>query len=92
MEENDIEKTAFSPENGHYEFLENGPATFQRCMDHILGEIETEKCVVYFDDLLIFSTSLQKHIEMLRKVFQRLRYANSKIQVDKSELLRKEVT
>lgn len=97
MEEKDIEKTAFSTENGHYEFLrmpfglKNAPATFQKVMDGILRGIQNEKCLVYLDDIIIFSTSLQEHLERLREVFKRLRESNFKIQLDKSEFLRREV-
>lgn len=97
MEENDIAKTAFNTENGHYEYLrmpfglKNAPATFQRIMDSILRGIQNEKCLVYLDDIIIFSTSLQEHIQNLKSVFQRLRESNFKIQLDKSEFLRKEV-
>lgn len=97
MDEKDVEKTAFNTENGHFEFLrmpfglKNAPATFQRVMDNILRGIQNEKCLVYLDDIIVYSTSLQEHIERLRTVFQRLREANFKIQLDKSEFLRKEV-
>ncbi|CAH2014093.1 unnamed protein product [Acanthoscelides obtectus] len=98
MAEDDIQKTAFNTENGHYEFtrmpfgLKNAPATFQRVMDNILRGIQNEKCLVYLDDIIIFSTSLQEHISRLREVFERLRQSNFKIQLDKSEFLRKEVS
>lgn len=97
MSENDISKTAFNTENGHYEFLrmpfglKNAPATFQRIMDSILRGIQNEKCLVYLDDIIVYSTSLQEHIERLRSVFTRLRESNFKIQLDKSEFLRREV-
>lgn len=97
MHEKDIEKTAFSTEHGHYEFLrmpfglKNAPATFQRVMDNVLRGLQNEKVLVYLDDILIYSTSLQEHIEKLRLVFQRLRDTKFKIQLDKSEFLRKEV-
>lgn len=93
----DIEKTAFNVENGHYEFLrmpfglKNAPSTFQRTMDNILRGIQNEFCLVYLDDIIIFSTSLQEHITHIKKVFQRLRETNFKIQLDKSEFLKKEV-
>lgn len=97
MDENDIAKTAFNTENGHYEYLrmpfglKNAPATFQRVMDNILRGIQNEKCLVYLDDIIIFSTSLQEHIDSLRSVFKRLRETNFKIQLNKSEFLRREV-
>lgn len=97
MSEEDIAKTAFNTEQGHYEYLRmpfglrNAPATFQRVMDNILRGIQNERCLVYLDDIIIFSTSLQEHITRLREVFDRLRAANFKIQLDKSEFLRKEV-
>lgn len=94
MDTNDVPKTAFTVENGHYEFLrmsfglKNAPATFQRTMDNILRGIP---CLVYVDDIIVFSVSLQEHLEKLRQVFQRLRDANFKIQLDKSEFLKREV-
>ncbi len=97
MNEADIQKTAFNTENGHYEYLrmpfglKNAPATFQSIMDSILRGIQNEKCLVYLDDIIIFSTSLQEHLNNLRNVFQRLRDSNFKIQLDKSEFLRREV-
>lgn len=98
MNPEDIQKTAFSTENGHYEYkrmpfgLKNAPSTFQRVMDNILRGLQNEECLVYLDDIVIFSTSLQEHLERLRRIFDRLRQANFKVQLDKSEFLRKEVS
>lgn len=98
MSESDIQKTAFSTENGHFEYLrmpfglKNAPATFQRVMDNVLRNLTNEICLVYLDDVIIFSTSLQEHIQNLKSVFNRLRKANLKIQPDKCEFLRTEVS
>lgn len=98
VDEKDIEKTAFSVENGHYEFvrmpfgLKNAPSTFQRVMDNILREHIGVRCLVYMDDIIVFSTSLQEHTENLAKIFKTLRNYNMKIQLDKSEFLKKEVS
>lgn len=97
MNESDIPKTAFSTDLGHYEYLrmpfglKNAPATFQRVMNNILRGLQNETCFVYLDDVIIFSTSLQEHLLKLKKVFTRLREYKFKIQLDKSEFLRKEV-
>lgn len=97
MHPDDIQKTAFNVENGHYEYLrmpfglKNAPATFQRVMDNILKDLINKSCFVYMDDIVIFSTSLQEHIVRLKQVFQKLRESNLKIQLDKSEFLQKEV-
>lgn len=93
----DIHKTAFSVEGGHYEFLrmpfglKNAPATFQRVMDNILREHVGVICLVYMDDIIIYSTSLQEHLINISKVMETLRKHNLKIQIDKSEFLQKEV-
>lgn len=82
-------KTAFSTTNGHYEFtrmpfgLKNAPATFQRLINHVLKDLINKICVVYLDDILIFSTSLQEHLNSLQEVFQKLRESNLQIQIDK---------
>ncbi|XP_050310841.1 uncharacterized protein LOC126746579 [Anthonomus grandis grandis] len=93
----DISKTAFSVENGHYEFvrmpfgLKNAPSTFQRVMDNILMGILNKRCLVYMDDIIIYSPTIHEHINRLQEVFKRLRKSNLKIQPDKCEFLRKEV-
>lgn len=97
MDKDSIPKTAFNTENGHYEYirmpmgLKNSPSTFQRVMDNILRGLINECCLVYLDDIIIFGSSLQQHLDNVRKVFERIRQSNLKIQLDKSEFLRKEV-
>lgn len=96
MNPNSISKTAFSVDNGHYEYirmpfgLKNAPATFQRVMDNV-EKLQGKICLVYMDDIIIFSTSLQEHISNLKSVFKKLRENNLKIQLDKSEFLCKSV-
>lgn len=97
MEPEDVHKTAFSTDTGHYEFkrmpfgLRNAPASFQRVMNNVLRGLQNEICCVYLDDVIIYSTSLQEHIERLKLIFERFRQSNFKIQLDKSEFLHKEV-
>lgn len=96
VEPRDRHKTAFSTRNGHYEFLrmpfglKNAPATFQRLMNTVLDELIGKDCLVYLDDIVVFSTSLQEHISSLDKVFKKLSEANLKIQLDKCEFLQKQ--
>lgn len=96
MDPADIKKTAFNVEHGHFEFLrmpmglKNSPSTFQRVMDNVLRDLQNVICLVYLDDIIVFSVSLQEHMVNLEKVFQRLRESNFKIQMDKSEFLKLE--
>lgn len=96
IEEEDIHKTAFSVEGGHYEFLrmpfglKTAPATFQRLMNNILRDYINRICLVYLDDVIIFSTSLQEHMNSIKLIFNRLKEANLKVQLDKSEFLKRE--
>lgn len=88
-------KTAFSTANGHYEFtrmpfgLKNSPSTFQRLINFVLKDFVNKICVVYLDDILIFSTSLDEHICSIKKVFERLREANLKLQINKCNFAEK---
>ena len=97
MDEESIPKTAFNTDEGHFEFkrmpfgLKNAPATFQRVMNHVLKEEINKRCLVYLDDIIIFGTSLQEHMENIKRIFLKLRKHNLKIQLDKSEFLMKEV-
>src|ERR1051325_10896018 len=89
MEEQDIQKTAFTCGYGLYEFevmpfgLTNVPATFQRLMNHILMEYLDEFVVVYIDDILIYSKTFEEHLEHLEKIFEKLKEANLMIKLKK---------
>jgi hypothetical protein len=73
--------TAFSAEGELWEWcvmpfgLTSAPTTFQRMMNKLLAPLSAF-CVVYLDDILIFSTSAQEHTEHLELVMQTLRSAN----------------
>lgn len=98
MAEDSIAKTAFSTPTHHLEFLrlpfglKNSPSTFQRMMDNVLRGIANEYACVYLDDIIVFSTSLEEHLTRLEEVFKRLKRANLKVQLDKTEFLRKEIS
>lgn len=60
-------------------------------MNVVLAGLIGKICFVYMDDIIVFSTSLEEHCVNLSKVFDALSAANLKIQLDKSEFLKKEV-
>ncbi|GBG60905.1 hypothetical protein CBR_g16025 [Chara braunii] len=74
----DQPKTAFRSRFGHYEFtvmsfgLTNAPATFQTAMNDIFRDILEEYVLVYLDDILVYSRTLEDHLRHLRDVLQRL--------------------
>lgn len=97
LHEKDIPKTAFSVNNGKYEFtrlpfgLRNAPAIFQRTLDNILRELIGKCCYVYIDDIIIFGEDEETHLNNIGKVFSTLEKANMKVQIDKCEFFKSEV-
>ena len=97
MDEESKQKTAFITHNGLYEFnvlpfgLCNSPATFQRLMTHILRGLEWSICLVYIDDLIIFSRTFDEHITHLEQVFKRLREANVRLKPSKCHFVKPQV-
>ena len=78
LKEEDIPKSAFRTRYGHFEYtvlafgLCNAPATFMRMMNEILMEGLDDYCIVYLDDILIYSKSEEEHLLHVEKVLQKL--------------------
>ena len=52
--------------------LTNAPATFQRLIESCLHDLTMKECCLYLDDIVVFSSTVEEHIERLQRVFQRL--------------------
>ncbi len=82
MAEEDIPKTAFRTDQGHFEYvvlpfgLTNAPATFQRLMNYVLRDYIGTFVAVYMDDILIHSKSPEEHLDHLQQVLAKLREHN----------------
>lgn len=88
--------TAFSAPQGHYQWtvmpfgLCTAPQIYQRLMDSIFGPYK-DFCIVYIDDILIFSETLKKHRDHLTTiskllVIYGLLLSPKKIKLEKQEI------
>ncbi len=72
IREGDEWKTAFNTPRGHFEYLvmpfglSNSPAVFQALFNDVLKDMVDQFICVYLDDILIFSSSLQEHVQHVR--------------------------
>ena len=84
-------KTAFTTCFGQFQFvrmpfgLNSSPAAFQAAMNKTLNGLLWNNCVVYIDDILIFTTNFEDHLRVLKLVLQRLIKFNLKANASKCD-------
>ena len=89
MSEESRRYTAFRGPMGLFEFLvmpfglKNAPATFQRCMDALLGDLRYKNVLAYLDDILIHHEEEQACLDLLEIVLKRLEVAGLTINLPK---------
>ena len=71
--------------------LTNAPATFQRLMENCMGDLHLNYCLLYLDDIIIFSKTYEEHLLRLEAVFEKLKNAGLKLSPSKCQLFRKEI-
>lgn len=97
MHEKDRQKTAFSVNNGKYEFcrlpfgLRNAPSIFQRTIDDILREWIGKCCYVYIDDIIIYSPDVESHLRDIETIISNLKNSGMRISTEKSKFFKTEV-
>src|SRR6266516_5623732 len=71
--------------------LTNAPATFQAYINRALRGLVDDFCIVYLDDILVFSKSEEEHYQHLQLVIERLRRAELYANPKKCEFFKSEV-
>ena len=75
MRVSDKVKTSFTCRYGTYQFtampfgLTSAPSTFQRVMNNIFFDLLDRGVLVYLDDILIYSKTIEEHVDLLDQVF-----------------------
>lgn len=98
LEEESIPLTGFVTPEGHYEYvkmpygLANAPIVYQRIISNTLSEfIESGKVLVYIDDCLILSNTVQEGLDTLKAVLEKLTKSGFSINLRKCSFLSKEI-
>ena len=97
LDEDAKQKSAFCTTSGLYQFkvmpfgLTNAPATFQRLMERVLAGLQWQICLIYIDDVIIFSKSFDDHLDHLSTVFSCLKEAGLKLKPKKCFLFQNSV-
>jgi Reverse transcriptase (RNA-dependent DNA polymerase) len=97
MHPDDRDKTTFTCHVGTFRFKcmpfgqRNEPSTFQRAMDVILSGVRWQKCLCYLDDIIVFFSEMESHVEDLDKVLSLLQGAGVSLRPDKCHFFRRRV-
>lgn len=90
MDPASVEKTAFITASGLYEFLcglKNAAASFQRLMEQVLRDHKGKCCMVYIDDIIVYSPDTQTHMKHLNQIFNILHTAGFTLNLKKFEFV-----
>ena len=71
--------------------LTYAPATCQWLMESCLGELHLNWCIIYLDDIIVFSRTMEEHIHWLKAVISKLRAADLKLKPTKCDLFRQQI-
>lgn len=95
LSEDSRAKTAFAvPGKGLFEHcvmafgLTNAPATMSRLMDIVLDESVSQYVFNYLDDIIVVTPTFELHLEMLQKLYERLKYAGLAVNAQKCQFCR----
>ena len=69
----------------------NAPPTFQRLMQNCLGGLNLTYCLIYLDDVIVFSEMPEEHLQRMHVVFDHLREHGLKLKPSKCEVFKSEI-
>ena len=69
--------------------LTNAPATFQRLMESCLGELHLQYCIIYLDDIIVFSKTPEEQLARLCQVFEKLSELGLKLKPSKCKFFKR---
>ena len=99
MDESSKQYTTFTI--GNLDFFEcdcvpfglcNTLATFQWLMQNCLGELNLIYCLIYLDNIVIFSHTVEEHLHHLSVIFYQFREHNLKLKPSKCNFFKEEIT
>lgn len=97
VDEEDKYKTAFVTPMGFWEFnrmpqgVTNAPSTFQRVMEKCMGSLNLKEVLVFLDDLIVFTDTLEEHDCRLMHVLSRLKELGLKLSPEKCHFFKRSV-
>lgn len=97
LDEESKQKASFTTIYGQYQYrrlpfgLTSAPSAFQKMMNTVLAGLNWIQCMVYLDDILIFSSDFDQHLSTIDKVCSRLEGAGLKMKLKKCEWARSEL-